>query len=458
MSTKLWDKGVALDRRVEAYTAGDVALDQRLVKADVLGSIAHAGMLQRIGILSTAELAALRTELVRILELDAAGEFVLTVQDEDVHTRVENHLVAALGDTGKKIHTARSRNDQIALDMRLFAKEGLLQIEAGLLDAAAAFLTFARQHEFVPMVGYTHMQRAMLSSVGLWAASFAESLLDDLDLLKAVYAVVNQCPLGSAASYGVPLPIDRQYVSDLLGFARVHNNVLAAQHGRGKFEGMVVQALAQVMLDLARFAQDVLLFTTAEYGFFTLAEELCTGSSIMPQKRNADIMELVRAQSAVVQALAGQIMGVLGGLPSGYNTDVSATKRPFMQALDTTLATLDICTLAIAGLTPDEAALRAACTPEVFATDAAYALVEQGVPFRDAYRQVAGRLAELGEVDPVAALAARTHQGASGNLGLDGVAERLATERTALTLRTVRFRAPLEALVAGKEGETDRVE
>jgi argininosuccinate lyase len=208
----------------------------------------------------------------------------------------------------------------------------------------------------------------------------------------------------------------------------VHNNVLAAQHGRGKFEGMVVQALAQVMLDLARFAQDVLLFTTAEYGFFTLAEELCTGSSIMPQKRNADIMELVRANSAVVQALVGQIMSILVGLPSGYNTDVSATKRPFMQALDTTLATVDICTLAIAGLTPDEAALRAACTPEVFATDAAYALVEQGVPFRDAYRQVGRELAD-GTFAPDRGALTATHLGGAGNLGLAQAREELASSR-----------------------------
>jgi argininosuccinate lyase len=402
-------------------------------------------------------LAALRAELVNILRLDETGQFVLTVQDEDVHTRIENHLAATVGEAGKKIHTARSRNDQIAVDMRLFAKERLLAIEARLLAATAAFLDFARQHERVPMVGYTHMQRAMLSSVGLWAASFAESLLDDRDLLESVYGIIDQCPLGSAASYGVPLPIDRQYVSDLLGFARVHTNVLAAQHGRGKYEGLIAQALTQIMLDLSRFAQDVLLFTTAEFNFFTLAEELCTGSSIMPQKRNADILELARGQSAVVQALAGQIMGIVGGLPSGYNTDASLTKRPFLQALEITEATIDICALAVANLTPNEAALRAACTPEVFATDAAYALVQQGVPFRDAYRQVAVRLTELGDVDPVAALAERTHLGASGNLGLAALGERLAAAQGRLTERTARFRGPLEALIAGTEEVAGKV-
>src|SRR5262245_15921060 len=200
MSIKLWQKAdAAIDARADRYAAGDIGLDQRLVKADVLGSIAHARMLQQIGVLTAAEFAALRAELVNILQLDAAGQFALTVQDEDVHTRVENHLVAALGDPGKKIHTARSRNDQIALDMRLFLKESLLAVEGSLLDAVDAFLQFARRYEWTPMPGYTHMQRAMLSSVGLWAASFAESLLDDRALLSAVYMIVDQSPLGSAA-------------------------------------------------------------------------------------------------------------------------------------------------------------------------------------------------------------------------------------------------------------------
>jgi argininosuccinate lyase len=450
MSIKLWQKAdAAIDARAEQYTAGDVGLDQRLVKADVLGSIAHARMLQKIGILTADEFAALRAELVDILRLDAAGRFVLTVQDEDVHTRVENHLVAALGDPGKKIHTARSRNDQVALDMRLFIKESLLGVEGGLLDAVDAFLGFARRYEWTPMPGYTHMQRAMLSSVGLWVASFAESLLDDRALLGAVYDIVDQSPLGSAASYGVPLPIDRQYAAELLGFARVHNNVLAAQHGRGKHEGMVVQALGQVMLDLSRFAQDVVLFTTSEYGFFTLDQSLCTGSSIMPQKRNADILELARGQASVVQGLAQQIMATITGLPSGYNADVSLTKRPVMQAFDITLGTLGICALAARSLTPNEAALRAALSPEVFATDAAYDLVAQGVPFRDAYRRVAADLASLAPVDPEPALKERTHQGASGNLGLGQIVTHLESARADLAERTERFQAPLQALVDG---------
>jgi argininosuccinate lyase len=450
MTLKLWQKsGAAVNATAEAYAASDIALDQRLVTADVLGSIAHARMLQAIGVVTAEEFAALRAELTSILRLDAAGDFVLTVQDEDVHTRVENHLVAALGDTGKKIHTARSRNDQIALDMRLFLKEALLGIEAKLLEATGAFLDLAVRHEWTPMPGYTHMQRAMLSSVGLWAGSFVEALLDDLALLQAVGGVIDQSPLGSAASYGVPLPIDRDLTARLLGFARVHHNVLVAQHGRGKYEGMVAQALAQIMLDLSRFAQDTLLFTTSEFAFFRLDEALCTGSSIMPQKRNADILELARGQAQVVIGLSQQIMATVAGLPSGYNADVSLTKGPVMAALDITGATLDICALAARGLTPNEAALRAALSPEVYATDAAYALVEQGVPFRDAYRQVATNLSALSAVDPAPALAARTHAGASGNLGLAALAARVAHERADLAARTEQFQAPLQALIDG---------
>ena len=448
MSMKLWQKSVEVNSRVEAYMATDLALDQRLVRADVLGSLAHARMLQRIGVLSSDELAALEGELRRILALDEAGEFQLTPRDEDVHTRVENHLVAAVGEAGKKIHTARSRNDQVAVDMRLYLKDGLLVARRAALETAGAFLDLAEAHEFVPMPGYTHMQRAMLSSVGLWAASFVESLLDDDALLAAVYVINDQCPLGSAASYGVPLPIDRQYVSDLLGFARVHHNVLAAQHGRGKVEAMVAQALGQVMLDLSRFAQDTLLFTTAEFGFFTLAEELCTGSSIMPQKRNADILELVRARAGVVQTLAQQIMTVLVGLPSGYNTDVSATKRPVMDALDITQSSLEICGLALRGLSVNEAALRAACSPEVFATDAAYDLVRQGTTFRDAYRQVAADLEALAAVDLASALAERTHLGASGSLGLADLRTRLEAARGEVDVTSARFTTALERLVA----------
>jgi argininosuccinate lyase len=293
------------------------------------------------------------------------------------------------------------------------------------------------------MPGYTHMQRAMLSSVGVWAGAFVEALLDDLTLLDAAVALNDQCPLGSAASYGVPLPLERQYVSDLLGFARVQRNVLYAQNTRGKFEGAMVQALAQVMLDLSKLAQDILLFTTSEFGFFTLDDTLKAGSSIMPQKKNLDAMELLRGKGSVILAQQQWIMGTLAGLPSGFNMDFQETKRPFMEALDLTESSAAIAAQTVSRQTPNTERLLAACSPELFATDAAYDLVQKGVPFRDAYRRVAGMLDDLGEIDPHAALATRTHMGTSGDLGLDESAAVIAARRA---------RVDAEARIVGPPG------
>ncbi|HEY3994199.1 MAG TPA: lyase family protein, partial [Ktedonobacteraceae bacterium] len=280
--TKLWQKGYRLHEQVERFEAAQNSLlDNRLVRHDVWGSLAHSAMLNKIGVLSNEECQALHVHLANILRLADEGGFTVTLDDEDVHTRVENYLTEQTGEAGKNIHTARSRNDQILLDTRLYGKEQLHHVGEALTTLCKALLDLAAAHVDTPMPGYTHMQRGMLSSVGLWAASFAESLLDDEQLLSAAYQLNDQSPLGSAAGYGVPLPIDRQYVADLLGFAKVQNNVIYAQNGRGKIEAAIVQALSQIMLDLSKFAQDVMLFTTLEYGFFLLPQELCTGSSIM---------------------------------------------------------------------------------------------------------------------------------------------------------------------------------
>ncbi len=329
--TKLWQKGYHLNEQVERFEAAQNSiLDARLVRHDVWGTLAHAAMLLHIGILTQEEYKALQEALCNVLELDAVHEFVVKPSDEDVHTSIENYLVAVAGAAGKKIHMARSRNDQVLVALRLYGKEQMHKVGAKLGNLCTALLDFAQAHEDVPMPGYTHMQRAMLSSVGLWAASFAEALLDDEQLLAAAYAVNDQSPLGSAAGYGVPLNIDRQYSTQLLGFSRVQNNVIYAQNSRGKMEAAIVQVLAQVMLDLSKMAQDILLFSTVEYGFFSVAQELCTGSSIMPQKRNLGVMELLRARTQTMLALQQQILGVVTGLPSGYNMDYQETKRPFI--------------------------------------------------------------------------------------------------------------------------------
>jgi argininosuccinate lyase len=313
------------------------------------------------------------------------------------------------------------------------------------------------------------MQRAMLSSLGLWAAGFAEALLDDEQLLSAAYKLNDQSPLGSAAGYGVPVPIDRQLVSDKLGFARVQNNVIYVQNSRGKIEAAIVQALAQIMLDLSKMAQDTLLFTTAEYGFFQIPQELCTGSSIMPQKRNLDIMELVRARTQTLLALQQQIMGITSGLPSGYNMDYQETKRPFMEALDIAHDCLEICTLVISSLQVKRERLIAACTFELFATDRAYELVKSAnMPFRDTYRIVGAEVTALldrhedlpveSEEQLIERLKARSHLGGAGNLGLEQAHQRLADAQAIWDQRTTTFTTTIQQLigtanVASTEGE-----
>jgi argininosuccinate lyase len=457
--TKLWQKGYRLNEQVERYEAAqNSALDNRLIRQDVWGSLAHAAMLQHIGLLTENEYAAIHDALCHVLELEASGEFSILAADEDVHTSIENFLTATAGVAGKKIHLARSRNDQVLVDLRLYGKEQLHNVAAKLFALCSSLLEFAGQHADIPMPGYTHMQRAMLSSVGLWAASFAESLLDDEQLLAAAYRLNDQSPLGSAAGYGVPIAIDRQYSADLLGFARVQNNVIYAQNSRGKVEAAIVQALAQIMLDLSKLAQDILLFTTVEYGFFTVPQELCAGSSIMPQKRNLDVMELVRARTQTMLALQQQILGIVSGLPSGYNMDYQETKRPFIEALDLARDSLDICTLVVSSLSVNTERLLAACTFELFAADRAYELASAAkLPFRDAYRIVAAEVTaqlERHQLPPnesheqlKARLAARNHLGGSGNLGLEQTQQQLAQAQEVWQERADQFNMAIRKLV-----------
>ena len=457
--TKLWQKGYSVNAKVEHYTAAQNSLlDMRLIRHDVWGSLAHATMLQRIGILSEGELQGLKQALNEILEQEASNEFVVKPADEDVHTSIENYLAERAGAAGKKIHTARSRNDQVLVDLRLYGKEQLYYTSQKLFDLCTTLLTFAETHMDIPMPGYTHMQRAMLSSVGLWAASFAEALLDDEQLLAAAYDINNQSPLGSAAGYGVPLPIDRQLVADLLGFARVQNNVIYVQNARGKIEAAIIQSLAQIMLDLSKLAQDMLLFTTTEYGFFQPAQEICTGSSIMPQKRNLDIMELVRARTQTMLALQQQIFGIVSGLPSGYNIDYQETKRPFIEALDLAQESLDICTLTINNITVNKERLLAACSFELFATDHAYELMmKENIPFRDAYRSVGKEVtAHLdqhisfpveSQEELAARLQARSHMGGTGNPGLAQDQQRLEQAKHKWQQYGAAFEGAIQTLV-----------
>jgi argininosuccinate lyase len=448
-NTPLWAKGGAHDPVLGRYEAGrNAALDALLARHDLWGSLAHARMLHSVGWLADAEWHALDGALRTLLAEAEAGMFALAPGEEDVHSAIEHQVIARVGPMGSQVHLGRSRNDQVLLALRLYAREALPALALAGLDAAIALVDLAERHEWTPMPGYTHMQRAMLSSVGLWAAAHAEALLDDCVALAAAYTLNDQMPLGSAAGYGVPLPLDRELVARLLGFARVHANVLAAGNARGKIEAATVQALALVMLDLSKFAQDVLLFTTSEYAFFQVPAELCDGSSIMPQKRNLSALELMRARAQTVIALQGQMLATLTGLPSGYNMDYQETKAPFLEALALCRESLEVARLFAAGIEPLPDRLAAACTPDLFATDSAYELARTCMPFREAYRAIAASLGGEAGGDLTMRLRARASIGAPGNLGLPALRERIARERATWDARRAHLANALRQLVS----------
>lgn len=419
-----------VDEEVLRYTAGDdVLLDQELVEADCLATAAHVIMLSQLPIkpplFTPRQCRQVIAELARIVRLARKGAFRITLEDQDVHLAVERTLTERLGDLGKNIHCARSRNDLVATDLRLYTRDQLLDVLTEMAALAGAFVGMAIESADVPMVGRTHLQPAMPSSVGLWASSFAEALLEDSIVIRAAYDVNNRCPLGAAAGYGVPLPLDRKGVAKRLGFAEPIHNVLHAVESRGKVESIVLSALSQVMLTLSRFAEDVILFSMPEFGYLTLPAEYFTGSSIMPQKRNPDVFELIRSRAALVASWQQACQEIMRAAPSGYNRDVQDTKALLMQGIRTTRATLGVLLKVVPKIEVNREALIAGFRPEVFATDAALDLVASGVPFRDAYHQVKANLSALGMQDPENALRKKTHEGAPGGLDFDGYKSRV---------------------------------
>lgn len=445
---KLWEKGYQLNQLVEMFMTGDdPLLDQALIPYDCLGSIAHAKMLEKIGVLNVSECNQLTQELSNIIQLAKKGQFTIRPEDEDVHTAVENALIQKLGDLGKKLHTARSRNDQVLLDIRLYTRDWILEFVEEILAVCAKLCHFAEKYQDIPIPGRTHFQRAMPSSLGLWAASFAESFLDNLELFKTAYWLVNQCPLGSAASYGVSLQIDRKFASDLLGFRAVQNNVLYANNSRGKFESTILYTLTQVMNDLSKLCTDIILFSTPEFGYLGLPEETCPGSSLMPQKRNPCPLELIRAKSAVVQGMLIQVLEIIRALPSGYNRDFQETKRPLMQGFETTFSSLKVFSEVFSGISVNKEQCLKAFTPELFATDKVLELVKQGIPFRDAYKEVAKNLQDVAMEDPVANILSKTHEGATGNLGLNSCANKIEDYRNWAESLKEKWRSQREFLM-----------
>jgi len=449
---KLWQKkDSALDKEVERFTVGsDYILDKGLFEVDIIGSVAHAMMLKKIGVLTEDEGSKLHKVLVGVLGLARHDELAIRVEDEDVHTVVEDYLVKKLDYLGKKLHTGRSRNDQIILDLRLYCKRKLFAVAGNLIGVIGSLIDFADAHREVPMPGRTHFQIAMPSSVGLWAGAFAEGLMDDILLLKSAYDINDQSPLGSAAGYGVPLDIDREYVAELLGFSKVQNNVLYVNNSRGKIESIILSALTQIMLELAKLANELIIFSAPEFGYFIIPDEQCTGSSIMPQKKNPCALELVRAKASTVAGCLFQVISVIKALPSGYNRDFQETKEPLMKALAITEASLAVCEVTIEKLKVNEEKLLAGFIPEIFATDEAIKLVKKEVPFRDAYREVAENLDKLAGYDPKKAILAKKHTGATGNLGLDKLKKKLQSEQKWLAEKKNSFEKRIEELMRAR--------
>lgn len=430
MKKKLWETGkTKLHPVIEAFETGDdLVLDQKLLKYDILGSLAHAKMLGKIGVLEGIEGQRLKEGLEQILKLDQAGKFILKPGDEDMHTKIENYLTQKYGEVGKKIHTGRSRNDQVLTAIRLFSKAAMLDVwEAG-IRLGAAFADFAKKNEFVPMPGYTHMQKAMPSSLGMWAEGFAELLLDDLGVLKTAYELNNQSPLGSGAGYGVPLNLDREYTARLLGFRKVQSNSLSVQNSRGKIEASIVSAMISLLQTINKFASDVMLFTTSEFNYFTVSDAIASGSSIMPQKKNVDIAELLRSKVHVVLGNYTGLVSMSSNLPSGYNRDLQDSKKPLFDSLKITKESLVVSKLLLENIIPNIIALEKALTLEIFAAHNAFSLVKKGMPFREAYKQVKNGKFQVNLQNHQEMLNQSTHVGGTGNLGLQNMFKTIKTE------------------------------
>ena len=455
---KLWEKGYVVDSLVEAFTTGeDYILDRRLLPSDIAASTAHAAMLCSIGVISREEHRSIKEGLTGILKDFEAGNFTVDKDDEDCHTAIENKLVALIGTAGEKVHTGRSRNDQVLAALRLFTRDFLLIFINDLSALIQRLKIKALEYDKVPIPGRTHLQLAMPSSIGLWLASFAENLLDLSESLWTNYALNNQCPLGSAASYGVPLGLDREMVADLLGFKKVQNNVLYVNNSRGMIELSVLSSLELIVLALNKLASDMILFSLPELAYLRLPDEICTGSSIMPNKKNPDLLELVRAKSSTVSACAEQVKSIIRSLASGYNRDFQETKEPFFRGMDTALRSLRVMELAVSKLELNIDNCYRAFKSEVFATDRTYRLLSEGKSFREEYRLIAEEMKKQDkdkkgtsvisaeEIDR--SLTLRSSQGSPGNLRLDILERGLEKLDTELELEASRIDGKIEELL-----------
>lgn len=393
---KLWDKGQKLNKEIEKFTVGnDYILDQKLVKFDCEASIAHAKMLNKIGVLKTDELKKLVNGLNEIIKLDSKGEFKITQEDEDCHTAIENYLTQKYGEVGKKIHTARSRNDQVLTALRLYEKLELHEIKHLLEELNKNYKVLIGKYGKIQIPGYTHMQKAMPTTVSDWISSFAASNTDNLAMLEFVLKLIDQSPLGSAAGFGVPIfKLNKKMTAKLMGFSKVMEPSVYCQLSRGKFESTILHLMSQVMFDLNKLATDLILFSMTEFGYIELPTEFCTGSSIMPQKKNTDVLELIRAKYHVVLGEEFKVKSMIGNLMSGYNRDLQLTKEPLFNSIDTTKDCIKMITLVLSDLKFNESKCKQAMTAELFATEETYKLVKQGKSFREAYKEIGKKYAK----------------------------------------------------------------
>ena len=415
MAQKLWEKSVQVNKEIERFTVGlDREMDLYLAKHDVLGSMAHITMLESIGLLTSDELATLLEELKNIYSMAERGEFVIEEGVEDVHSQVELMLTRKLGDVGKKIHSGRSRNDQVLLDLKLFTRSQLKEIAEDVEQLFNALIQQSEHYKNVLMPGYTHLQIAMPSSFGLWFGAYAESLVDDMLFLQAAFKLCNRNPLGSAAGYGSSFPLNRTMTTELLGFDSMNYNVVYAQMGRGKMERNVAFALASIAGTISKLAFDACMFNSQNFGFVKLPDECTTGSSIMPHKKNPDVFELTRAKCNKLQSLPQQIMMIANNLPSGYFRDLQIIKEVFLPAFQELKDCLQMTTYIINKIKVNEEILNDDKYLYIFSVEEVNRLAREGMPFRDAYKKVgldieAGKFTHNKQVS-------HTHEGSIGNL------------------------------------------
>jgi len=422
---KLWDKGFSTDKKIDHFTVGnDRELDLHLAKYDIIASKAHTKMLGEIDLLTKDETSALVSELDAIGKSIEDGEFTIEPTFEDMHSKIEYLLTEKLGDTGKKIHTARSRNDQVLVAMHLYLKEELSEIKSATKILFDLLIDLAEQHKQVLLPGYTHLQIAMPSSFGLWFSAYAESLIDDLYFIDAAYKVADQNPLGSAAGYGSSFPIDRSFTTKEMGFETMKYNVVAAQMGRGKVEKATAFGMANIAATLSKMAMDICLYMSQNFDFISFPDKLTTGSSIMPHKKNPDVFELVRGKCNKLQSVPNQLTLVINNLPSGYHRDLQLVKEIIVPAIQDLKGCLEILTFSLKEIRVNDSILEDSKYDYLFSVDTLNELVQNGMPFRDAYKKMGQEINE-GSFTPKRDIS-HSHEGSLGNLCLEEIKNKMS--------------------------------